>query len=195
MIYYGKKKFLGLFFAYILIFLITIPGLLFFIPAVIAFLSKMINVGVSLLVFGFAMWMLYQLALNIILILVPYAIVIGDLGAIEGIKKGYRLVMKNKLSVVFLLFVTQALLWGCDLVIQVITSLMNVIPLLGIFINLGIWILYIIFIVVVITPLSVVWWTRLYMDRTGMKPGEIPTEIPATPAQAPETPTPGPIYV
>jgi len=195
MIYYGKKKFLSLFFAYIIIFLITILGFLFFIPAVIAFLLKVINVGISLLVFGFATWMLYHLALNIILILVSYAIVVGDLGAIEGIKEGYRLVMKNKLSVVFLFFVTQALLWGCGLVISVITSLMNVIPLLGIFINLGIWVLYIIFIVVVITPLFMVWWTHLYMDGTGMKPKEIPTELPTTSVQAPEIPTHEPIYV
>ncbi len=46
-----------------------------------------------------------------------------------------------------------------------------------------------------ITPISTVWWTRLYMNRTGMKPREIPTEIPVTSVPASETPILEPIYI
>ena len=194
MIDYGKKKFISLFFVNIIILLLTILGFLFFIPAVIAFLSKLINVGLSLLILSFAVWMLYLTTLEIILIFVPYAVVVSDLGAIEGIKKGYRIFMENKLSIIFLWFITLAIGWGCSLIINAITSFMGILPCIGTLINIVIWLLYFGFLVMVITPLSTVWWTRLYLDRTiGIKNEPSPPET-QPPSQEPPSSQPE-IYI
>ena len=191
---YGKKKFLSLFFAEVLILLMMILGSLFLIPAVIAFLSGSLNIGLSLLILGLTVFILYLTVLGVVLLVVPYAIVVGDLGPTEGIEKGYNVFMGNKLSIIFLWFILTALSVGCDLIQKVIVSFISILPYIGPFIALGLWCLYLIFWVMVIAPLSTVWWTRLYMDKTtGLKTGSSPPE--AQP-QSREPPYPQPeIYI
>lgn len=197
MLSYGRKKFFSLFFASIIISLIVLMGVvLLLIPVVAAFMSGLINVGLSLSVLALALFMLYNLALSIVLIPVSYAIVVSDLGAVEGIKEGYRFFMENKLSVLFLFFVNKGVLWGCGLIIGLITSLIEIIPILGVFINLGVYLLYVIFIAAVLMPILTVWWTRLYMGRTGAKLGEGPAESsPRAPEQETETPIQEQFYI
>ncbi|RLI88985.1 MAG: hypothetical protein DRO62_02655, partial [Candidatus Altiarchaeales archaeon] len=113
----------------------------------------------------------------------------------DGIKRGYRFFMDNKLHV-FLLWLIVSVI---DLVIGVINFFFGLIfiaiPVVGPLIRMVFNLLLAIILAVTLAPITACWWTRLYMDRTGMKPGEISTEIPATPTPAPETPTTEPIYV
>ncbi|MBN2014375.1 MAG: hypothetical protein JW778_04275 [Candidatus Altiarchaeota archaeon] len=197
MLAYGGKKFLSLFFASILISLIVFFVIvLLLIPVVAAFISGLINVGLSLSVLSLALLMLFDTALSIILIPVSYTIIVSDLGAIEGIRRGCRFFMKNKLSVLFLLFVTKGVMWACGLIINLITSLIGVIPIIGAVINWGVYLLYAISIVMVLVPVFTVWWTRLYMDRTDTKLWEEPIEsYPRAPVPEPETLTQESFYI
>ncbi len=197
MLTYGKKKTLSLFFVYIIVSLTVFLGfILFFIPAIAASLLNLTNIFLSLLIFGLSLCTLSGVILTIVLAPVSYAIVVCDLGAIEGIKEGYRFFMKNKLVVIFLLFTVEGISWGCGLIIQFITSLFGIIPFIGDLINLGIYLLYMIFVMAVIYPLSIVWWTRLYMGRTELKPKKKPTDAPLKDsAPEPETLNQEPIYI
>jgi len=195
---YGKKKVIALFLANILIDLILIAGVVIILGIPIAFavlLKEMVIFNWLLLLIGVVLSIVYLLVIGVAFSPVKYALVISDLGAIDGIKRGYRFFMDNKLHV-FLLWLIVSVI---DLVIGVINFFFGLIfiaiPVVGPLIRMVFNLLLAIILAVTLAPITACWWTRLYMDRTGMKPGEISTEIPATPTPAPETPTPGPIYV
>jgi len=198
MMEYGKKKVIALFLANILIDLILIAGVVIILGIFIGFaflLKELMILNWLLLLIGVVLSILYLLVIGIIFSPVKYALVISDLGAIDGIKRGYQFFMDNKLHV-FLLWLIVSVIY---LVIGAINFFFGlifiVIPVVGPLIRMVFNMLLAIILAVTLAPITACWWTRLYMDRTGMKPKKIPTEIPATPAQAPETPTPGPIYV
>ncbi len=170
MIDYGRMKFISLFFATVIIFLITTLGiLLLLIPAFIAFASNSMGLGLSLLLLGIIIWLAYTMVLDFVFAPVPYAVVIDDLGAIEGVKEGYGFFMENKLSVFFLWVVIHAIPGGCSIILGVLTSLIGIIPILGILINIVLWFLYMIFTATVISSLSVMWWTHIYLDKSNLE--------------------------
>jgi len=198
MMEYGKKKVIALFLANILIDLILIAGVVIILGIPIGFaflLEELMILNWLLLLIGVVLSILYLLVIEIAFSPVKYALVISDLGAIDGIKRGYQFFMDNKLHV-FLLWLIVSVIY---LVIGAINFFFGLIfiaiPVVGPLIRMVFNLLLAIILAVTLAPITACWWTRLYMDRTGMKPKKIPTEIPATPAQAPETPTTEPIYV
>ena len=98
---------------------------------------------------GILAMMVYIAIISIIFALPRYAVVIDDVGAIRGVKKGFENFMRNKV-VVFLL-------WLIVLVVGIISASLGAIPYIG-------WLISIILSVIVIEPLTVIWWSRLYLS-------------------------------
>jgi len=200
MIRYGKSRFKDLFIANMIIFAFSIAATLLFIPAVVAFMLNMFNLTISLVIITIVLLSICQFCITLLFIMLPYSVVIKNLDPVNAVRDNYRVIMNNKISVLLLFFVSYGVIWGVGLILDLIFSFFGIIPLIGAIINLGIFILYALFLIGIVTPLTMVWWVYLYLDRTGIKPAEIPEEIP------PEIPAPiaeeqikeeiqGPIYI
>ena len=168
MVKYGRKKFISLFFANIIVGLIVFGGVIFLIPGVFNILpdvSTLLNLQLSELIeklavfgMGFIAMIAYMIITGIVLTLSPFAVVIDDLRAIEGVKKGYRVFMENK-SDVFLLWL---------IVIVIISSILaslgvlfGATPYIG---GMVFVIIYMAISITILNPLTFVWWTRLYLN-------------------------------
>jgi hypothetical protein len=159
MIEYGKRKFISLFFADIIIGLVSFVGIVFMVPGILYTLPKLRalselppgEVFTALAVFGlgFLAMMVYILIISILFALPRYSVVIDDVGAIRGIKTGFKTFMRNKVAVF--------LLWLIVLVASLIATSFGVIEYIGGLIS-------IILSVIVIQPLTVIWWSRLYLS-------------------------------
>jgi hypothetical protein len=159
MIEYGKRKFMSLFFTDIIIGLISFVGIVFMVPGILYLLPKLRplpelppeEVFTALAVFGlgFLAMMVYILIISIIFALPRYSVVIDDVGAMRGIKTGFKSFMRNKVAVF--------LLWLIVLVVSLIAASFGVIEYIGGLIS-------IILSVIVIQPLTVIWWSRLYLS-------------------------------
>ncbi len=168
MMEYGKKKFLSLFFTDIILGLISSVGIIFLVPGILYTLPKLMGLselppGEAFTAFaifglGFLAMSLYILIISIIFALPRYAVVIGDLGAIRGIKTGFKMFMRNKVAVF--------LLWLIVFVVSLISASLGVIEYIG-------WVISAILSIIIISPLTVIWWSRLYLSMT--EPTE-PTE-------------------
>lgn len=176
MLAYGRRKFLSLLGATVLIAVIQLAGLVFLIPGLVSLISGVKSSGTPLDLSSMAAWalfgigllllILYMLIISIVLAVPPYAVVISDLRALEGLKTGFRFFMGHKL-VVFLL-------WLVVLVIAVLASMvLNNIPMVG-------GLLSMVVSVVIVQPLVVIWWTRLYLSGTEPAPAEgaVPMQMP-----------------
>jgi len=166
MISYGKKKYLSYFGASLLAGLVMLVGVLFMLPGLISLFSNMTVLienpqDPSALTFlmplllGIFLGMIYLLPMSIILALVPYSVVVDDVGAMEGFRKGIQVMWHNKINV----FV----IWLIILVVGILASLFSLIPYIGSLITLIITFL-------IVQPLTFVWWSKLYMTLT--KPTE-----------------------
>jgi hypothetical protein len=159
MIEYGKRKFISLFFADIIIGLISFVGIVFLVPGILYTLPKLRalselppeGVFTALAVFGlgFLAMIVYILIISIIFALPRYSVVIDDVGAIRGVKNGFKTFTRNKVAVF--------LLWLIVLVVSLIAASFGVIEYIGGLIS-------IILSVIVIQPLTVIWWSRLYLS-------------------------------
>jgi len=156
---YGRRKSISLLFANLIVGLITLAGVVFLIPGLIHALPALRSrtpldatnlAAFALLGLGFLVMLVYMLIVNIILALSPYAVVIDDLGAVKGVKRGYKNFMIHKLDVF--------LLWLILIVIAVVANI-----ILGNIPYLGPWASLVVSIIV-IQPLSVIWWSRLYLS-------------------------------
>ncbi len=156
---YGKRKFISLFFADFIIGLISLGGIVFLIPGILYILPKLRALSelppeeavMALAVFGlgFLAMIVYLLLISIIFALPRYSVVIDDVGAIEGIKNGFVAFMHNKVAVF--------LLWLIVLVVTTIVMPLGDIPHIG-------GIISVILTVIIIQPLTVIWWSRLYLS-------------------------------
>jgi len=168
MMEYGKRKFISLFFTDIIISLISFVGVVFLVPGILYILPKLRVLSVlppeevftafAIFGLGFLAMSLYILIISIIFALPRYAVVIDDLGAISGIKTGFKMFMRNK--------VAAFLLW-------LIVFAANMIPMSFGFIEYIGWVISAILSIIIISPLTVIWWSRLYLSMT--EPTE-PTE-------------------
>lgn len=155
---YGRRKFISLLFATIIVGLIALAGVVFLIPGVISLLPAITETppdvtnmaAFALLFLGFMIMLFYMLIVSIMFALPPYAVVIGGLGAVEGVKRGFKFFMTHKLDVF--------LLWLILIVVAVVAGIiLGTIPYIGYWVNLLVS-------VIVIQPLSVIWWSRLYLS-------------------------------
>nr|QNO52952.1 hypothetical protein IEHOEKMD_00023 [Methanosarcinales archaeon ANME-1 ERB6]QNO53953.1 hypothetical protein MMBEDHBC_00008 [Methanosarcinales archaeon ANME-1 ERB6] len=168
MMVYGKRKFISLFFTDIILGLISFVGIIFLVPGILYTLPKLMGLSelppeevftaFAIFGLGFLAMSLYILIISIIFALPRYSVVIGDLGAIGGIKTGFKMFMRNKVAVF--------LLWLIVFVANMISMSFGFIEYIG-------WVISAILSIIIISPLTVIWWSRLYLSMT--EPTE-PTE-------------------
>jgi hypothetical protein len=157
MIDYGKRKFLSMFFVNIIIALIALIGFVFVLPGVFAILPAITSsqtqpdvTTFASLALGILIMIVYIAVVSIIFALPPYAVVMDDIGAIEGLKRGFSQFMKNKLNVFVLWLLVFAIAVGASVIL-------GSIPYIGQMISIVVS-------VIIIQPLSVIWWSRLYLS-------------------------------
>jgi len=159
MIEYGKRKFISLFFTDIIVGLISFVGIIFLVPGILYTLPKLMGLSelppgevvttFAVLGLGFLAMIVYIAIISIIFSLPRYAVVIDDVGAIRGVKNGFAVFMRNKVAVF--------LLWLIVLVVTIISASLGAIPYIGGLIS-------VILSVIIIQPLTVIWWSRLYLS-------------------------------
>lgn len=168
----ASKNFMNVFLASFLMALLKIAGIIFVVPGAVLtrnylelIESSQFTGGILLLLAGIIVWMIYILVLTVVFAAVIYALVIEQIGALDGIFTGYRFFMENKINVF--------LLWLFILVISTIVGLIfyfisYVISLLG---NEALNMTWSfgnqLIILLTLQPLIIIWWTRLYMVKTG----------------------------
>ncbi len=166
MIEAGKKNVVALYLAEILVGLLSLAGIVFIVPGamntdITQILSPEKADAILLLIGGFFLWIIYVVILNLVLAVFTYAIVIDNLGPIDGILTGFRFFNNHK-SDVFMLWVVIGVI---VIVFSIFGELIGQIPVISFiwsFINMFVSIF-------VIPPLTILWWVRLYMDRTNKK--------------------------
>ena len=168
----GNSNFINIFLANFLIMLMNIAGIIFVVPGAILTRNYMEVVestqftsGILLLLIGIVMWVIYLLILGVVLAIALYSIVIERTGAIDGIIRGYDFFMENKLSVFALWLVIFAVTSAVAIVFFFAGEVIALIGSEGLNIiwSLGSQVL----ILVTVQPLIMIWWTRLYMVKTG----------------------------
>jgi hypothetical protein len=197
MLAYGRKKAADIFLANVLVaFSMTLLGIILLASVIAPLLLKSPNIALSVAAFDLALLILCSSILYFVLSPVSYAIVLSDLSAVDGISAGYRFFMENKIATILLLFTVSGVYFGYSMITETITSIFGVIPLLGALINIGVSLLAATFSMLVIQPVVTVWWTRLYLDRKGIKKMQEPIAPNLEAAQLSSgTQSPGPYYV
>ncbi len=167
MMSYGKRKFISLFLVKIILFAIIYIIPLFLIIGLSGLfgLLNMINISLFFMFILIGIFLLYISILNIILSPVQYALIVSDLGTIDGIREGYRFFLKNKLSVVLIIISVGAISTIFNTIVGTIASFFNVIPYIGAFIRLAIVFLSLLISSFLIEGVSITLWTRFYMKR------------------------------
>lgn len=169
MFLYGNQNVVNLFWTSILLALIMLAGIVFIVPGVLAvedfnlILSNPEETAGSSTIFavGFLIWMLYVLVASIIFTIVKYALVVEKLDPIGALEVGFRFFMGNKLDV----FLIWLILISISILIGIIGNAISSVPVLS-----TLWSFAdIVISIAVIPPLTTVWWTRLYLSRTGRK--------------------------
>jgi hypothetical protein len=166
----GRRDFLPMFLIIIISLLITLAGFVFFLPAILSWSPSMSpeaaaqnHTFVCMIVAGAALFVIYALVVTLILAAAPYALVVDGLGAVESIKASINFFNYNKFDVMVLWLVVEAISAGLGMLgssasftvaqnvqVQPFSLVTGLISLLA------------------LAPISTVWWTRLYMARTGM---------------------------
>ncbi|MFZ3148463.1 MAG: hypothetical protein WA137_05420 [Methanothrix sp.] len=159
----GKKYFINMFLATLLMGLLTLAGLIFLLPALAQGTTSLQSdpQATGLLAVGLLLFILYVLVLSVILVTMPYALVVQGLGPVQAVLESTNFFRYNKFDVVILWLVVAALSLGLQMIagafstgegagggpLSAITGIVNLL---------------------VLAPLSNLWWTRLYMNRKGM---------------------------
>lgn len=141
---YGRRKFASLLFANIIVGFILLAGLIFIILGRLSILPNMAALKLIALA--------YVVIVSIMFTLAPFAVVIGDFSAVDGVKKGFKIFRAHKLDVFLLGFIVLFI----GLVVGFITDF---IPHIGLLVNILVS-------TVIILPLTVLWWSKLYMCVT-----------------------------
>jgi hypothetical protein len=162
----GKKYFARMFLVSIMMGLAVVIGIVFLLPG-IALLPSPLQPepqAVGLLAIGAILFILYALIISLVLAVAPYALVVDSVGAVKAILASIDFFKYNKFDIFVLWLVVVALSLGMQMIgslwvgenagfqpLSMIVGLVNVL---------------------VLAPLSAVWWTRLYMVRKGMLKGD-----------------------
>jgi hypothetical protein len=158
----GREHFWYMFLSSILMDLMTAAGLIFLLPGFALLLPTLQPdpQAVGLLIIGFVLFILYALALSLALAAVPYALVVEGLRPVQAVLASVNFFNCNKFDVFIIWLVVVALSIGLQMLgssisasgpgFQSLSAVSGLVSLL------------------VLSPLSTVWWTRLYMSRKGM---------------------------
>jgi hypothetical protein len=159
----GKKHFWNMLLASVLMDVIMVAGLLFFLP-VAALQPKSLQAepqAMGLLLMGLLLFVLYALVFSIILATTPYALVVEDLGPKQAVLASINFFRYNKFDVLVLWLVVMAI----SISLQMINGLISSENGIG---NQTLSVVTGLVNILVLAPLSNLWWTRLYMDRKGI---------------------------
>jgi len=162
----GRKNLLNMFFAQILFGLISLAGIVFIVPGAMKIdISQLMDSknpeAAGLFMVGLMLWVLYSIVVSIVLVIFRYALVAENFGPIESISAAFNFFKKNKGDVV-LLFIFLIVVSIAFFIVDQIMGLLPIINILWSFISFLISL-------IVIAPLTTIWWVRLYMVRTGNK--------------------------
>lgn len=110
------------------------------------------------LMVGSMLMIAFALAASLALALAPYALVVEGMGPIEAIRRGMGFFRENPFDVFMIWIITLAISLAISLPGQVHPEggVAILWPLINMALSLA-----------VIAPLTTVWWTRLYLSRTG----------------------------
>jgi hypothetical protein len=159
----GKKHFLNMFLATLLVGLLTLVGLIFLLPALSQGTTSLQadSQAIGLVAVGLLLFILYALVLSVVLVSVPYALVVEGLSPMQAVMASVNFFWYNKFDVVILWLVVAALSLGLQMISGAFSPGEEVggtsLSPLSSLVNL-----------LVLAPLSNLWWTRLYMNRKGM---------------------------
>ncbi|MEA3294985.1 MAG: hypothetical protein U9P81_08440 [Euryarchaeota archaeon] len=175
MISAGNKNFIHVFMANLLIGLMVLAGIVFMVPGGLLIGNNIdtieagqLGLGIIFFIMGLFIWVIYIIILSVILSMVMYAIIIERIGALEGIHKGYQFFMDNKLSVIFIWLISIIITFTIGSIFFVIGQILTLTGIIGL--NM-IWSLgSSLIIITIIRPMIMVWWTRLYIVKTGKSP-------------------------
>lgn len=175
MISAGNKNFIHVFMANLLIGLMVLAGIVFMVPGGLLIGNNIdtieagqLGLGIIFFIMGLFTWVIYIIILSVILSMVMYAIIIERIGALEGIHKGYQFFMDNKLSVIFIWLISIIITFTIGSIFFVIGQILTLTGIIGL--NM-IWSLgSSLVIITTIRPMIMVWWTRLYIVKTGKSP-------------------------
>lgn len=159
----GKGHFLNMFLATLLVGLLTLVGLIFFLPVLAQKTTTLPadSQTIGLAAVGLILFVLYALVISVVLAAMPYALVIEKLGPAQAVLASVEFFRYNKFDVAILWLVVVALSLGMQMIGGIFSAgeQANGSPLSA---------LYGLINVLVLAPLSNLWWTRLYMNRKGM---------------------------
>lgn len=173
----GKRHFRDMFVASIIMGLIMLAGLIFLLPGILSLpLGEINNIqthpnALGLLALGAIILILYLLVMSLVLAAAPYALVVDVLGPVGAVKASIHFFSYNKFDVFILWIIVVAISLGLQMVVSTASaagaeSVQGALSILVSAAN-----------VAVIAPLANVWWTRLYMSRTGKRLYEEGVEI------------------
>jgi len=157
MFLYAKRCFVNLLLLDALIGLIMLAGIVFILPVVLV--SQPFSGGLGgfadnpgLLVLGTLLWFAYMIVVSVVLKVAQYALLVDSLHPLDAVRAGFGFFTSHKLDVVMLLILT--------ITISILPGIIlwNI-PFGGV--------LNMLVAVLVIQPLTFVWWVRLYMAKTG----------------------------
>jgi len=193
MLHYGGEKILDLFIARFILSIFTFVLTIVFIGISVLITSLILHmVGVSILRFADSLLGIILLIVSLLFITLPFTIVISNIGPINALKASYKFSMDNKLPVVILFVFIEYLgkfsIYFVMLVTAIVFSAgvvalpsfidipnMTSYSLSQFLTNLLIMIIITILIFILISgilniflfmPLSTLWWSLLYVDRT-----------------------------
>jgi hypothetical protein len=165
----GKKNFWNMFVASILIFLIMLAGLVLLLPGILSihpdgWMNLLENQqAIGLLAACAIIFVLYLLVISLVLAMSPYALVVDDLGPVEALKASVRFFSYNKFDVFMMWIIVVAISMGLQMVGSAAVSA-------GAEYFQALWSFLVGALnLLVLAPLFTVWWTMLYMGRTGKK--------------------------
>ncbi|MDK2892765.1 hypothetical protein [Methanohalophilus sp.] len=167
MLTYGKENFVNLFLIKFILLLIMLTGIVFILPGILSirdldsfllYPEEAVS-GALILALGMLLWTLYIMAVDLIFTYSEYAVVIENLDPVGALEKGFSVFMQNKLDT-FLLWL---FIFSISILVALIGQMMGTIEALGTFWSFADFVISF----AVIQPLTVIWWTRMFMRRTG----------------------------
>lgn len=165
----GKRNYINLFFANLLIILLILAGVIFLVPGILSIddfsilLSNpdMATASASLLLLGIIVWVFYILFISVLFFLVNYVLVTDELDPISAIETGVSFVLSNKIASIGMWLI----IIGISLILALIGEITSYIDIVAQLWSLADFLLS----TIVIQPLVTVWLTRFYLDRTNRK--------------------------
>ncbi|MBP2029202.1 flagellar biosynthesis protein FlhB [Methanohalophilus levihalophilus] len=164
---YGRENFVNLFLIKFILLLIMLTGIIFIVPGILSvgdlegfFLNpEEAASGALILVFGMLLWTLYIMVVELVFTYSEYAVVVENLDPVTALEKGFSVFMQNKLDT-FLLWL---FIISISILIALIGQMMGTIEALGTLWSFTDFVISF----AVIQPLTAIWWTRMFMRRTG----------------------------